>query len=306
MDLIYKPFTNQELTGSWAVLIGNFDGFHRGHQVLARRLCEESKRLGAKSAILTFDPHPKQVLQPTIPFYQLYPNESKWRLIEQAGLDACLIAPFTHKFSALAAEDFLDRLFRYIDLKKLLVGYDFNFGKGREGGAHLLEQVCRSRGIEFEKMAPVKLDGLTVSSTMIRRLLFEGDFISAEKFLGRRWAIEGAVMPGHRKGHDLGFPTLNLPSAAPLPLRLGVYQCEVALGGKLYPGVCNLGFKPTFEGQSLVTEAHLFGFDREAYGEWIQVFPIKFLREEERFGSFEALSRQIAVDVALAKELFGR
>lgn len=305
MDLIYKPFTNQELTGSWAVLIGNFDGFHLGHQALARRLKEEAARLGAKAAILTFDPHPKQVLQPTVPFYQLYPNETKWRLIEASGLDACLIAPFTHKFAALSASDFLERLFRYIDLKKLLVGYDFNFGKGREGGSSLLERVCGERGVEFEEMPPVKIDGLTVSSTMIRRLLFEGEFDTAARFLGRPWAIEGEVTPGRRKGHDLGFPTINLPSATPLPLKPGVYVCRAHLLGQDWPGVCNVGYKPTFEGQSLVTEAHLFGFDQEAYGEAAQIRPFKFLREERRFESFEALAQQIAQDADQAREAHG-
>ncbi|OGH04265.1 MAG: riboflavin biosynthesis protein RibF [Candidatus Lambdaproteobacteria bacterium RIFOXYD1_FULL_56_27] len=305
MDLLYRPFSTEPLTGHWSLLIGNFDGFHLGHQALVARLREEQQRLGTHSALLTFDPHPKEVLQPEVPFYQIYQNPTKWRLFAEAGVDACWIAPFTHAFASLSAAEFLDRLFGHISLKKILVGYDFNFGKSREGSAHLLEMECQRRGVEFEVLGPVKHQGITVSSSLIRNLLFEGEFDRAQEFLGRRFAIEGPVTPGHRKGHQLGFPTLNLPTSGLLPLKLGVYGVEVAYNGKLYPGVCNIGFKPTFEGQNLITEAHLFNFDQEIYGQFVQVFPVVFLRDEERFPSLEALSNQIAQDVAQARQYFG-
>ena len=184
------------------------------------------------------------------------------------------------------------------------MGYDFNFGKSREGSAQLFKEQCEARSIEFEVLPPVKHEGVTVSSTMIRRLLFEGDFKAAEKLLGRRWAIEGEVTPGMRKGHELGFPTINLPSQVCLPVKLGVYVCEVHLEGAVYPAVCNIGFKPTFEGQHLVTEAHLFGFSKDCYGAQAQIYPIQFLRDERKFNSLNELSLQIQRDATEAKQFF--
>jgi len=305
MDLIFKPFNNRSFEGQWVVMVGNFDGFHLGHQALAQQMIKDQAQFGASSAILTFDPHPKQVLQPEVPFYQIYPNETKWDLIAETGIDACLIAPFSHQFSGLTAEEFTERLFRYMQIKKVLVGYDFNFGKGREGSADFFKEKCLEQGVEFEMVPAVKQEGFTVSSTLIRRLLFEADFVAAERFLGRRWSIAGEVTPGMRKGHELGFPTLNLPSEILWPIKLGVYICEVKFKGRLYPAVCNVGYKPTFEGRHLVAEAHLFGFGEEGYGEQAEIFPVQFLRPEEKFDSLEQLSRQIAVDVQAAKAHFG-
>jgi len=305
MKLLYKPFSNRQFEGDWVVMVGNFDGFHLGHQALAHQLTLDQKEFAASSAILTFDPHPKQVLQPEVPFYQIYPNETKWELIEQTGIDACLIAPFSHQFAGLSATEFMDRLFRYIRLKKVLVGYDFNFGKGREGSAQMFELQCQKNGVQFEMVAPVRHKGFTVSSTLIRRLLFEAEFKEAAHFLGRRWSIAGEVTQGMRKGHELGFPTLNLPSEVLLPIKLGVYVCEVLFKGTLYPAVCNVGYKPTFEGKHLVAEAHLFGFSEEGYGEHAEIFPVHFLREEKKFTSLELLSSQIQQDAAQARAYFG-
>ena len=305
MDLIHKPFTTKDLGGPWAILVGNFDGFHLGHQTLARRLLAQREHFGAKAALLTFEPHPKQVLQPEVPFYQIYPDQAKWRFMEEAGLDACLIAPFTHRFASLSPAEFLSRLFGYLTIKKILVGYDFNFGKGRSGSAEVMAAECEARGVEFEELGPIKEDGVTVSSTMIRRLLFEGDFDGAARFLGRPWAIEGRIEQGHQKGRELGFPTINLPSSILLPLKTGVYVAEVMIEGVCYKGVCNVGYKPTFEGEGLITEAFIFDFNQDAYGKWAQVFPKAFLRPEAKFESLNQLQGQIAKDVEKARVYWG-
>lgn len=304
MNIIYKKFKSDTLDGEWVITIGNFDGYHLGHQKLVEQVLSDSKKLNIKGGVLTFDPHPKKVLQSQIPFRHIYDQPSKCTILEESGLDACFIIPFTAKFAKMESQVFLEKLFSFINLKKIIVGYDFNFGKAREGSARLMEQEATKRGIDFLKMPAVKIDGLTVSSTMIRRLLFEGDFEKVGEFLGRPWTISGVVKEGKKLGHTLGFPTINLEPDVLLPLRKGVYTCEVKLGDRTINGVCNVGINPTFEGTTLKVETHLFDFNEKIYGEQVSVIPEKFLRDETKFDSIDALKMQIRKDVKTAKAFF--
>jgi len=307
MEVIHKKFKPHSLTGDWALLIGNFDGVHLGHQTLIRRLLEAQARMGGKAGVLTFEPHPKILLQPHIPFPHIYEEDVKWRLLAETGLDACFVVPFTPAFASLQPEEFLNKLFGFVALKYLIVGWDFNFGKDRQGGAALLGEEAARRGVEFVQMPPVKEAGLTVSSTMIRRLLFEGDFDLAERLLGRPWQISGIVTQGRQLGRQLGFPTLNLFPQVLLPLRHGVYLSEVQVLGQTAQAVTNIGVAPTLGGPPLLkVESHLFDFGATAYGQEAIVRPLCFLREEQKFNSLEELKTQIALDVAQAKGIFAR
>ncbi len=304
MNIIYKKFKSDSLEGDWAITIGNFDGYHLGHQKLVQQVLEDSKKLNIKAGLLTFDPHPKKVLQSQIPFRHIYDLSNKCQILEKTGLDACFIIPFTTKFAKMDSHRFLEKLFSFVNLKKIVVGYDFNFGKAREGSAKLMEQEAAKKGIDFIKMPAVQLDGLTVSSTMIRRLLFEGDFSKVSQFLDRPWAISGVVQEGKKLGHTLGFPTINLEPEVLLPLRRGVYTCKVQYGDRLINGVCNVGINPTFEGTTLKVETHLFDFNEKIYGASVSVIPERFLRDETKFDSIDALKKQINEDVKTAKAYY--
>lgn len=304
MDLIHKKFKSNNLDGDWVITLGNFDGYHLGHQALVNQVLKDAQRIDAKGGVLTFDPHPKKVLQSQIPFRHIYSNEAKWQFLEQSGLDACFIIPFTLEFAALSSQEFLNRLFELIDLKKIIVGYDFNFGKAREGSASFIKQEAEKRGVAFQRMEAVQSGDLTVSSTMIRRLLFEGDFKNVERYLGRQWSVTGTVQEGKRIGNTIGFPTMNLEPKVLLPLKRGVFCCLVEVENQRYEGVCNVGVNPTFNGKTLKVETHLFNYNKDTYGKEITVFPIKFLREEKKFNSVEELTSQISKDVEITKQYF--
>ncbi len=304
MQIIHKKFRPHTLEGDWGLLIGNFDGVHLGHQALMTELIQTQQNYGAKSAVLTFEPHPKMILQPHIPFTHIYDEETKWRLMAEAGIDACFVIPFTKDFATFSPHKFLEKLFAFAQITKIIVGYDFNFGKDRQGSARVLGELAQKAQVDFTQMEPVKVAGLTVSSTMIRRLLYEGDFALAEKLLGRPWEISGEVMQGRQLGQQLGFPTLNLLPKVLLPLRYGVYAAEAKINGQTYAAACNIGHAPTVGSPLLKAEAHLFDFNAVAYGEELSLKPLRFLREEQRFDNLQALKRQIALDVQATKEFF--
>lgn len=304
MNIIHKKFKTDSLDGQWIITIGNFDGYHLGHQRLVHQVMADKKECNCKGGLLTFEPHPKKVLQTQIPFRHIYDFDAKCSFLKQSGLDACFVIPFTKSFAKLSSIEFLEKLFSFINLEKIIVGYDFNFGKGREGSANLMREEAHKRGIDFLRMEPVQLDGITVSSTMIRRLLFEGEFKQVERFLGRPWSINGVVREGRKLGHTLGFPTMNLEPDILLPLRKGVYTCIAGVGDEMINGVCNIGINPTFDGEILKVETHLFGFNRQTYGENVKIFPQSFLRDETKFSSVEELKIQIQKDIDRARAYF--
>jgi len=304
MNLIHKKFKTDSLDGSWVITIGNFDGFHVGHQALVNQVLKDKEAFGAKGGILTFDPHPKKVLQPKIPFRQIYDDHSKWEFMQKSGLDACFVIPFTLKFAGISPMTFVEKLFSFADIKKVIVGYDFNFGKARAGSASLLRLEAEKRNIEFLRMEAVQINDITISSTMIRRLLFEGDFETVGKYLGRPWSVNGKVAEGNKLGHSLGFPTINVEPSVLLPLRKGVYACQVDVKGKIYDGVANIGVKPTFGGEKLKVEMNIFDFNQNIYGEPVKVFPQKFIREEIKFNAIEELKSQIQKDSQVAKAFY--
>lgn len=291
----------------WVLTIGNFDGFHLGHQALINRVMEEKKRLGANGGLITFSPHPKEVLQPATPLSKIFDEETKWKISRESGLDAAFIIPFTRDFSRLSPEEFVgDFLFSTLNIKKIIVGYDFNFGKKRKGSTHLLQELVEKQGAQFEKLPPVKWNDIPVSSSMIRQFLFEADFYHAEQFLGREWSINGIVKEGKRLGREIGFPTMNIYPEIVIPVSNGVYCCGVEVEGKRFSAVCNIGLRPTFKGKTVVVEAHLLDYQGDAYGKSIRVFPEKLIREEIRFDSVESLQKQIREDSQIAKRYFAQ
>ena len=288
------------------ITIGNFDGFHLGHQQLVQQVLEEAKSYSAKCAILTFDPHPKIVLQPKVPVRQIYDLQTKLKYFEQAHLDACFVIPFTNTLANKEPGEFADKLFAFIDIKKIIVGYDFNFGKSRSGSASFLEKEAVNRGIDFHQLEPIKWEGLTVSSTMIRRLLFEGDFLTVEMLLGRKWSINGTVIKGKQLGRKTGFPTLNVKPDIILPVNNGVFFVTARIDSRSFNGIANFGIRPTLDDHEFTVEAHLFDVEENFYGKEVEIFPLKFVREEQQFNTIDQLAQQIKKDAEQARQYFSQ
>jgi riboflavin kinase / FMN adenylyltransferase len=279
------------------VTIGNFDGVHLGHQALIRRVVEEARVLRTTSALITFHPHPQSVLRShQVPI--LTSLRLRLRLFEQLGLDQACVVAFTREFAQIEPERFVDEyLLRSFQLKKLIIGYDFAFGRNREGTAEVLMQTAHQHGFGFEVFPAVTLGDGTVSSTRIRGFLQAGEFGHAARLLGRRYSILEPVVEGRKQGRLLGFPTLNQVPEELLPLPFGVYAVQARAGEQLLGGVANYGIRPTIGGSTQpVLETHLFDFAGDLYGQLVEVFPLKVLREEHRFPSLDALKMQIAKD----------
>jgi len=290
------------------VTIGNFDGVHLGHRHIFRRLVEEAGAKGRPSVVISFDPHPKQVLHPERrPFYLITSLEEKIRLIGETGIGTLILIPFTLEYARTTAEAFIRTvLWERLRTGKILIGHDYTFGRGKEGNATFLAEFSRQLGFTVEVMDAFQMGGQTVSSTRIRKAILEGGVGTAANLLGRPYNLRGKVIPGRHRGVGLGFPTANIhPEKELLPPR-GVYAARAMLKGKRLEGVVNIGFNPTFADKALSIEVHLFDFKEDIYGETLDVLFIERLRDEIRFASPEALIAQIDRDIARAREILQR
>ena len=286
--------------------IGNFDGVHLGHAAIARRLVAAAAALALPPAILSFEPHPREFFSPLSAPARLTTLREKLELLEGLGIKQAMICPFNRLFAALSAEDFVEQvLLRSLQVKHLIVGEDFRFGRGRTGDFALLRTLGERFGFAVEAMPDVTVDGLRVSSSAVRQALADGDMNLASSLLGRPYMIDGKVAHGDKIGRQLGFATANIRiKHNPLPMT-GVFAVEVAgLGNTVLPGVANLGIRPTLGGTRPLLEVHLFDFDRDIYGAHISVRFVKKLRIEQRFPNFDALKAQIAADAVAARAHF--
>ena len=286
-----------------AITIGNFDGVHKGHQALFDKVRQWARKLGGQSAVVTFDPHPLEVLSPekAPPFITCH--RLKMDLIARCGIDATIVIPFNHLFSRMSAREFVEIvLVENIGAKAIVVGHDYRFGNSREGNIDFLRRLGGEHGFEVETVAGLRVNDTMVSSTTIRQMIASGKIKEANKLLGRLFEVSGEVITGQRRGIQLGFPTANirLPSMASPPT--GVYVIEAEVEGNRYGGAANLGYNPTFGNADLSLEAHLFDFNGDIYGKTIVIRFIDRLREEIRFPGPAELVVQIARDVASAKK----
>jgi len=286
--------------------IGNFDGVHLGHAVLVRQLVNSAKRLELAPTVLTFEPHPREFFVPESAPARLTTLREKFELLADLGVSQTMVCRFNTAFAALTADQFIDQvLVRGLQVKHLIIGDDFCFGRGRTGNFALLQAAGQRFGFTVEAMQSVTLDGERVSSSAVRRALATGDMAHAARLLGRPYIIDGQVAHGEKIGRQLGFATANIRiKHNPLPMA-GVFAVEVSgLGDRPLPGVANLGIRPTVGGTRPLLEVHLFDFDRDIYGAHISVRFVKKLRDEQRFPNFDALKAQIAADAAAARAYF--
>jgi riboflavin kinase/FMN adenylyltransferase len=300
LEKLRRPLKNPVLT------IGNFDGVHRGHLALFEQVKERAKALHGQSAVITFEPHPVQVMKTSTGPRIITPTPQKLELIEKAGIEVLLCLPFTREFAAIGARDFVKViLVDRIGIKELVVGYDYTFGHKREGNLSLLREMGDQLGFVVHLVGPVHVNHALVSSTSIRDLVQDGKLDEAKVLLGRDYQLQGTVVRGHnRGGRLLGFPTANLQIKDELLPKVGVYAVSVVIEGRIYNGVTNVGYNPTFGDTPLTVETHILDFSGDLPGRSIRVNFLKRLREEKTFRSVEDLSEQISKDIREAKKHF--
>ena len=297
---IERPFKRPALT------IGNFDGVHLGHQALFKKVVELADEREGDKVALTFHPHPMKVLRPDNPPKLICTLEQKIELIMAAGIEHLICLPFTKEFARTPASFFVEEiLYRIIGVEDLVIGYDYKCGRGREGDINFLKKMGDKLGFRVHVIPPVKVDGMIVSSTAIRELVKKGDMRTVRKMLGRFYQIRGVVRKGKRRGGPIvGFPTANLAlNPEDLCPKPGVYAVQVIHGERLYDGVVNIGFNPTFGDGRLGAEVHIFDFNKEIYGHEIKVNLVERIRDEKKFSGPEELAAQIKKDIQKAKEI---
>ncbi len=283
--------------------IGNFDGLHRGHQYLLQKNMELASKNGARSVVLTFNPHPMQLIKGDQFIAPLYGAQEQGRGLEKLGIDDWIQEPFTQKVLKESPISFWNRLIDNMNLSGLVVGPDFRFGQNRAGDTKVLAELAEKTQVILLLPEAYVYRGQRVSSTLIRQLLLRGDVESASDFLGRPYSLIGKVITGHRRGRQIGFPTANILTPQALNLKTGVYRTDVIVSGVKMRSATNIGFHPTVEEvKEVQVETHILDFDTNIYGEEIQIEFLKFIRPEMRFSSVEALKMQIAKDVQVVRE----
>jgi riboflavin kinase/FMN adenylyltransferase len=288
------------------VTVGNFDGVHLGHQILFSEVVNRAYQEEGTSVVVTFNPHPLQVIRPEFGIKLISTYDQKVEMIALAGIDVLLVIPFTRDFAATSAEAFVDEvLINSIGVKELVVGYDYAFGKGRQGNIEFLKEQGALKGFPVTVVEPYYVDDMLVSSSKIRELVSEGRMLDVKKLLGRNYQIRGTVQEGKKRGGPVvGFKTANLHlSEEDLCPKHGVYVTQVVYDGKCYGGVLNIGYNPTFGENRLSAETHIFDFNQEIYGKKIKINLLKYLRGEKKFSGPEDLAAQIREDILQARDI---
>ena len=287
------------------VALGNFDGFHRGHQAVVGRAVERARGDGRPVLVATFDPHPVRHFKPDLPPFRLTGLDQRQRLFAAAGADAMLVFRFDGDLAALSAEQFVaERLVELIGAAGVVTGEDFTFGRGRGGTVDVMRRLGAEHGLGVDAVAPVLGGGEPVSSSRIREALQAGDCDIATRLLTRPFAVQGAVEHGDKRGRTIGYPTANLTLGDYLRPRYGIYAVRGRLSdGRVLEGAANVGIRPTFEPAKELLEAHFFDFEGDLYGQTIEVDLIAFIRPEARFDGLEALTRQMEEDCAEARRI---
>jgi riboflavin kinase/FMN adenylyltransferase len=293
------------LPGPLFLAIGVFDGVHLGHQAVISTSAEHARAANGTPVVVTFDPHPEKVLRREGAPHLLTATSHKIALIRDLGVGHLLIITFDKQFAATEPEDFVQRLVKHSKpLREICVGHEWSFGKNRRGNLELLKQFGARFDFGVVGIPPVTVNGEVVSSTTIRQAVEAGDLPKASRMLGREYTILGTVVSGDNLGKKIGFPTANLSAHNEQFPPNGVYFAQAALDGIVYPGVINLGYRPTVSREhERVLEIHLLDFERDIYGKDLEVRFIRYLRPEKKFESVEALTRQIDLDVNQAREL---
>jgi riboflavin kinase/FMN adenylyltransferase len=298
---IYRDINEVKKDKNTVISVGTFDGVHRAHRQIIQKVTDITNDNNASSLIITFDPHPQEVLKTRTPdIKQLTTTEEKLRLFESLGIENVLVIRFTMEFSKTTARDFYEKLiYGKIGISDLVVGYDHGFGKDREGNLKMLDRLGKELGFSIHRVEEIDVDGAPVSSTRIRKFLSDGEIENANSLLGYDYSFEGIVVEGDKQGRSLGFPTANIKPVAEnkaMP-KDGVYTVRIGINGSTYYGMMNIGYRPTLtEGVRKLIEVNIFDFDGSIYGEKINISFLKRLRDERKFSSRDELIEQLHND----------
>lgn len=286
---------------------GAFDGVHIGHRKIIERLNDVAHSINGESIILTFFPHPQLILNPnSYDLKLLNTREEKIELLEKTGIDHLIEIPFTKEFSSLTSDEFIqDILVKKIGVKRLVIGYDHHFGRGRSGNFSSLKANEAQYGFEVEEIPEQDIRSVAVSSTKIRKALTDGDIATANTFLGYNYFMRGTVVGGQRIGREIGFPTANIEVTNPYKLipSKGAYAVRIQISGQVYDGMLSIGTNPTVGGNNLRIETNIFNFDKDIYSDELCVYFIEKMRDEQKFSDISALKEQLAKDKIRAIEL---
>ncbi|WP_219894126.1 bifunctional riboflavin kinase/FAD synthetase [Aquisediminimonas profunda] len=287
------------------VALGNFDGFHKGHQAVVGRAIERARAAGRPALVATFDPHPVRFFRPEAEPFRLTSLNQRQRLFAEAGADAMIVFPFNAALANLTADEFVTQ--RLAGVGGVVTGEDFTFGKGRGGNVSVLGELGRKYGFIAEAVAPVSDSVDVISSSRIREALQAGDCAAATQLLTRPFAVEGIVQHGDKNGRQLGYPTANVDMGTYLRPRYGIYAVRGRLAdGAVLDGAASIGIRPQFEPPKELLEPHFFEFSGDLYGQTIEIEFHAFLRDEAKFETLEALTRQIGLDCDQAREALAK
>lgn len=307
MRLAHREPFPENLRGA-VIALGNFDGFHLGHQAVVREAVEWARSEGRPAIVATFDPHPVRHFAPHVPPFRLTTLDQRGELFADAGAEAMLVFEFDEELAATSAEDFVARLLgAHLGAAGVVTGEDFTFGRGRAGNVALLGREGARHGIAARTVGPVVDTGLPVSSSRIRDALKAGECEVAARLMTRPFAVRGPVLHGDKRGREIGYPTANLNMGPYLRPRYGIYAvtARVLDTGETLKGAASLGIRPQFEPPREWLEPYFFDFSGDLYGREVEVALHDFLRPEAKFDSLEALKTQMAEDCARAAELLG-
>jgi riboflavin kinase / FMN adenylyltransferase len=289
--------------------VGFFDGVHKGHKAILREVVNHAKMVGGESIVLTFEPHPRKLLFPDQRLGIITPLDEKLQLIGDAGIEHIIVVPFTKEFSNLSAQEYIENfLVGIFHPHSIVIGYDHRFGHDRKGDLNLLKQYAPSFHYELIEIPEQLIDEATVSSTKIRAAITEGRITDVSHMLGRNYSLKGTVVHGNKLGRTLGYPTANLHPMEHEQIipAIGIYAIQAAHRGIQYNGMLSIGYNPTVtDKKELRIEANLFDFDKDIYGDTLEISFIKKLRDEQKFDSLEALKEQLHKDKEETKKAIG-
>lgn len=306
---IFRHYENlpDDVKGS-VIVLGNFDGFHKGHQTVMGRAGKLARDMKTTLSALVVEPHPRSYFNPGQDDFRLTSFRTKTHLLEQFGVDTLFVLPFDEKLSHMLAQDFVaDILQKSLGILHVFVGYDYRFGAGRGGNAHVLQQMGHMEQFGVTVVEKIMEGDHIYSSTNIRDTLRMGDVRRSADRLGHWWHVEGHVLKGDQRGRTIDFPTANLSLEGYIKPKLGVYAVRAIIpsgpAAGIWNGVANVGRRPTFDKEDLLLEVHIFDFDHDIYEVPIKVEFVDFIRPEQKFDGLDALKEQIEKDSLIAKQI---
>ena len=302
---VIKAIKDIDIEFDTVVTIGNFDGVHKGHQVLIEKTATYAKARGIKSAVFTFLNHPINYFVPE-KVKNIFDEKEKERLIEGFGIDYLIDIPFDKAMTQISAEQFIVKILKdKIHAKKIVVGYDFTFARNKEGTVDVLREMGHEYGIEVEIVQPIKINGIRVSSTFIRELISEGRIDEIPQYLGTPYVIEGEIIHGKANGRKMGYPTANISLKDQIiKPKNGIYASRVIIDGKKYFGATNVGMNPTVNGKYLSIETNILDFDEDIYGKRVRIEFLEKIRDEKKFESLDELRKQLDLDTGFVRQKY--